>query len=90
MPLYVRNRWIYGGGPKLGRSIYRSATLHSHTASSLSVWVGRKMLHITSVKPSNRIGVMGCAAAEQRARRNDPSAEPARERQRQRQRPSHH
>jgi hypothetical protein len=31
-----RSRRISGGGTKLGRSICRSATLHSQTASSLS------------------------------------------------------
>jgi hypothetical protein len=36
-PVRSRSRRIGGGGTKLGRSICRSATLHSHTASSRSV-----------------------------------------------------
>ena len=33
-----RSRRIGSGGTKLGRSICRSATLHNHTASNLSVF----------------------------------------------------
>jgi len=43
-----RNRRISGGGTKLGRIICRSATLHSHTASSLSV-LGRPGRCLTSL-----------------------------------------
>ena len=43
-----RSRRMSAGGTKLGRSICRSATLHSHTASSTSVF-GRPGRCLTSL-----------------------------------------
>ena len=45
---------IAGGGTKLGRSICRSATLHSHTASSRSV-LGRPGRCFTSLALTNHV-----------------------------------
>jgi hypothetical protein len=49
-----RRRRIGGGGTKLGRIICRSATLHNHTASSLSVF-GRPGRCLTSLALTSHV-----------------------------------
>jgi len=56
-----RSRRIGTGGTKLGRSICRSATLHSHTASSLSV-LGRPGRCLTSLALTSH-GSSSCASS---------------------------